>query len=83
MVAASTFQSSLPAFLTYPSSSFFARFRGLMAFLGSLPAPGETEDQGGASAASSTTRMSYGPSPEGEGFSFPAIDERPTEDPGP
>ena len=45
-----------------------------MAFLGSLPAPGGTEEHGGASAASSTTSRNPGPSPGGEGFSFSATD---------
>src|SRR5260221_542145 len=42
MVGACTFRSTRSARPTYRSSTFFARFRGLMAFLGSLPAPGET-----------------------------------------
>src|SRR5260221_2707826 len=54
MVDASTSRSTRPAWPTYPSSTCFARFRGLIAFLGLLPAPGETEGQGGTSATSST-----------------------------
>src|SRR5512144_2595145 len=72
MVGGCTFRSNPPACQTYPSSTFFARFRGLMAFLGSLPAPGETEDHGGASAASSTTdRFPTDPRRTARVFRFP------------
>ena len=59
---------------TYPSSTFFSRFRGLVAFLGLLPAPGGTEGHGGTSAASATIHRSpSGPSPGRRGsFVFPA-----------
>src|SRR4029079_9489289 len=39
----------------YPSSTSSFPFRGLVAFLGLLPAPGGTEGHGGTSAASATT----------------------------
>src|SRR5260221_7562755 len=55
MVDASTSRSTRPAWPTYPSSTCFTRFRGLIAFLGLLPAPGETEGQGATSATNSTT----------------------------
>ena len=73
MVGVSMFLLNPMAWWTYPSSTFFARFRGLMGFSGSLPAPGETEDHGGASATSSTTHRSpTDPRRTARVFRFPA-----------
>src|SRR6187399_2824062 len=51
MAAACTSRSSRQAWPTYPSSTSSSPFRGLVAFLGLLPAPGGTEGHGGTSAA--------------------------------
>ena len=49
--------------------AFFARSLGLMAFSGSLPAPGgRTEGRGGTSARRDDHRRPKGPSPGGEGL---------------
>src|SRR4249920_853580 len=76
MAGASTCRSNPRVCLTYRSSNFFARFRGLVAFLGLLPAPGGTEGHGGASAARlEHHRSTSGPSPGRRG-SFVSHDER-------
>src|SRR6187401_2947894 len=71
MVGASRCPSGRTPSLTYRSSRFFARFRALVGFLSSLPAPGgRTEERGGTSARRHEPRRPKGPSPGGEGLLF-------------
>ena len=71
MVGASRCRSGRTPSPTYRSSRFFARFRALVGFLSSLPAPGgRTEERGGTSARRHEPRRPKGPSPGGEGLLF-------------